>query len=97
MIRDHYMIIKRPIVTEKSTILNDEQNKVSFEVDMKANKREIKKAVEKLFGVAVIQVNTVKMKGKSVKRGKIKGRTSDWKKAIVTLKEGNKIDFFGGV
>jgi len=95
--KDPYSIIKLPVITEKSTTLKSEANKVVFQVDIRAKKPEIKQAIEKLFGVTVLKVNTIKMKGK-VKgfRGR-QGKRPDWKKAIVTLKEGDKIEFFEGV
>ncbi|SIS71595.1 50S ribosomal protein L23 [Alicyclobacillus vulcanalis] len=88
-------LIKRPIITERSTELMEE-NKYVFEVDRRANKVEIRKAVEKLFGVEVESVHTMNVRGKQKRVGKYVGRTSDWKKAIVKLKPGSKtIDFFG--
>ncbi|MCH8028467.1 MAG: 50S ribosomal protein L23 [Candidatus Dadabacteria bacterium] len=89
-------IIKQPLVTEKSTNLR-ENNCYVFSVDGKANKQEIKKAVENLFGVKVDKVRTLVTPGKSVKRfGRVVGRTSPCKKAYVKLKEGT-IEFFEGV
>jgi len=90
-----YQIIRRPVVTERGTRLREE-NKYLFEVDRRANKVEIKQAVEVLFNVRVAQVNTVSMKGKPKRLGRFVGRTSNWKKAIVTLKEGHSIEFFEG-
>lgn len=90
-----YQIIRRPVVTERGTALREE-NKYLFEVDRRANKIEIKQAVEALFNVKVVTVNTVSMKGKRKRLGRFVGRTSDWKKAIVTLKEGQSIEFFEG-
>ncbi|WP_328702030.1 50S ribosomal protein L23 [Alicyclobacillus fructus] len=88
-------LIKRPIITERSTELMEE-NKYVFEVDRRANKVEIRKAIEKLFGVEVESVHTMNVRGKKKRVGKFVGRTSDWKKAIVKLKPGSKtIDFFG--
>lgn len=88
-------LIKRPIITERSTELMEE-NKYVFEVDRRANKVEIRKAVEKLFGVQVDSVHTMNVRGKQKRVGKYVGRTSDWKKAIVKLKPDSKpIDFFG--
>lgn len=89
-----YSIIRRPLVTEKSTISRDEGNKFIFEVDKRANKIEIGKAVEKLFKVKVIDVRTMNMTGKKKRMGRVLGQKSDWKKAIVTLAEGNTIDMF---
>ncbi|ACV59713.1 MULTISPECIES: 50S ribosomal protein L23 [Alicyclobacillus] len=88
-------LIKRPIITERSTELMEE-NKYVFEVDRRANKVEIRKAIEKLFDVQVESVHTMNVRGKKKRVGKFVGRTPDWKKAIVKLKPGSKtIDFFG--
>lgn len=88
-------LIKRPIITERATELMEE-NKYVFEVDRRANKVEIRKAIEKLFDVKVAQVNTLNQTGKKKRVGRHMGRTSDRKKAIVKLTpESNPIDFFG--
>ena len=92
-----YDIIKRPLVTEKTTIQKDSFNQVSFEVDRKANRVEIKRAIEKIFNVRVVQVHTMQIKGKTKRRGHILGKRKDWKKAIATLMPGERIDFFEGV
>ena len=85
-----------PVITEKATI-GSEHGQVTFRVAMNATKPLIKKAVEELFSVKVKSVNTLRVKGKTkVFRG-FKGRRSDWKKAIVTLEEGESIDVMGGV
>ncbi|MBT0654456.1 50S ribosomal protein L23 [Geomobilimonas luticola] len=89
-----YDVIKRPLVTEKSTIEKDERNVIALEVDRNANKIEIKQAVEKLFKVEVDDVNTVNVAGKVKRVGKHIGKRSNWKKAYVTLKEGSNVDFF---
>jgi len=87
-------IIRRPIVlTEKSNLLRGE-NKVIFEVSRTANKIQIRQAVEKLFNVKVTSVNTLVMRGKDRKMGREKSKMQNWKKAMVTLKEGQNIDFF---
>ena len=91
-----YEVIKRPVITEKSTIQKEQSNQVSFEVDRRANKIEIKQAVEKLFKVDVITVNTMTMKGKVKRMGRFTGKRSDWKKAIVTLKQGQSLPFLEG-
>ncbi|HAN95862.1 MAG TPA: 50S ribosomal protein L23 [Firmicutes bacterium] len=88
-------IIKRPIITEKSTDLMA-QNKYTFEVDMRATKPQIKAAVEEIFGVKVEKVNTARIRGKLRRMGRHEGYTSDWKKAVVTLKPGHSIEVFGG-
>lgn len=97
MTMDLYHIIRKPIVTEKSTIMDETLNQVVFEVDTRANKHQIKDAVEKIFKVKVIKVNTMRMRGKPVRRGMIFSNLGNWKKAIVTLREGEQIDFYGGV
>ena len=91
MLLDVYQIIKRPHITEKTNILKNRDNKYVFVVDKRANKSEIKKAVEELFKVDVTKVNTLIMHGKKRRMGKNEGQRSDWKKAIVTLKKGEII------
>jgi len=87
-------IIRRPIVlTEKANRLRD-QNQVVFEVSRDANKIQIRDAVEKLFNVKVVNVNTLVMRGKDRRMGRAYGKMQNWKKAIVTLKAGDSIDFF---
>ena len=89
---DRYQIIKRPLRTEKSVADGEKANSYHFEVDLKANKIQIKEAIEKCFNVKVKGVRTLVRKGKT-RRVRFKlGRTKDWKKAIVTLKEGSTID-----
>jgi len=89
-----YDVIKKPLITEKTTVAKDEHNVIAFVVNGDANKIEIKQAVEKLFNTQVAAVNTVKVAGK-VKRTKTGlGKRSNWKKAYVTLKEGQNVDFF---
>lgn len=90
-------IIKRPLITEKTSLQKETSNQVSFEVARKANRIEIKKAVEKVFNVNVAGVRTIQVKGKVKRRGAILGKRKDWKKAVVTLKPGERIDFFEGV
>lgn len=88
-------IIKKPVVSEKSyDLLAD--NKYTFYVNTAANKIEIKKAIEEIFKVTVLNVNTLNIKGKEKRVGRAVGRTNDRKKAIVTLKEGDKIEVFEG-
>jgi large subunit ribosomal protein L23 len=94
---EEYKIIRRPIVTEKGSALKDENNQLVFEVHPDSNKSEIKKAVEKLFKVTVLTVRTQNRIGKRKRLGRMVGRRKSWKKAIVTLKEGNRVDFFEGV
>lgn len=95
--KDPYSIIIRPVVTEKSMGLKESMNKVSFEVHPKANKHEIKEAVERLFKVNVEKVNTIAVKGKRKRLGRFEGKKKDWKKAIVTLRPGDHIEFFEGM
>ena len=91
-----YDVIKRPIVTEKTTSQKELSNKVTFEVDRRANKIEIKQAVEKLFKVNVLDVHTMTVRGKVKRLGRFSGKRPDWKKAIVTLKEGETLPFLEG-
>ena len=91
-----YDIIKRPLITEKTSIQKEASNQVSFEVDRRANRVEIKKAVQSIFNVNVAGVRTMQVKGKVKRRGRILGKRKDWKKAIVTLGPGERIDFFEG-
>ncbi len=90
-------IIHKPIITEKSTIERELYNIVSFAVDLRANKVEIKSAVETLFDVKVLEVRTSRVRGKTRRMGKHSGRRPDWKKARVQLREGDSIEFFEGV
>jgi large subunit ribosomal protein L23 len=88
-------IIRRPIVlTEKANLLREKNNQVVFEVARNANKVEIKAAVQKLFNVKVMDVNTMIFRGKDRRMGRGYAKTQNWKKAVVTLKEGDSIDFF---
>lgn len=89
-------VIIHPLVTEKMANLQESENKVAFVVDRSANKIEIRKAVEEKFSVKVKKVATINMKGKMKRMGRFEGRRSHWKKAIVTLREGFKIDFYEG-
>ena len=92
-----YDILRGPVVTEKTTLQKELHNQVTFKVDKRANRVEIKDAVEKTFNTQVKQVRTVQVKGKVKQRGRIIGKRKDWKKAIVTLMPGQRIDFFEGV
>lgn len=97
MIRDAREIIKKPLISEKSTRMMEEM-KYAFQVDPKANKVEIKKAVEEIFKVKVKDVNTIRVSGKVKRTGAYTGRRPNWKKAIVTLEEGSKpIEIFEGL
>ena len=89
-------LVRRPIITEKSTELTEVSNKYVFEVSSDANKANVKKAVEFIFGVKVQKVNVINQMGKTKRfKGKL-GKRSDFKKAIVTLSEADRIDFAGG-
>ena len=92
-----YDIVKRPLDTEKTNRQKEDYHQFSFEVDRRANRIEIGNAVETLFNVKVDQVRTVQVKGKRKRRGRILGKRKDWKKAVVKLLPGERIDFFDGV
>ncbi|MES0350184.1 MAG: 50S ribosomal protein L23 [Desulfobacteria bacterium] len=92
-----YQIIKGPLITEKSTIQKELNNQLTFEVDRRANRVEIRHAVEKVFNVKVQQVRTMQIKGKVKRVGRTLGKRRDWKKAVVTLAKGENIEFFEGV
>jgi large subunit ribosomal protein L23 len=92
--RNIYQVIRRPIITEKSAALAEVGSKYAFEVDVKANKTEIKDAVQKLFNVRVTSVHTMVVHGKTKRFGSGFAEHSNWKKALVTLASGEKIDFF---
>ncbi|MDA3788646.1 MAG: 50S ribosomal protein L23 [Desulfobacula sp.] len=94
---EQYDIIRGPVVTEKTTLQKELNNQVTLKVDKRANRVEIKNAVEKSFNTKVKQVRTLQVKGKVKQRGRIIGKRKDWKKAIVTLMPGQRIDFFEGV
>ena len=91
-------VIRRPLVTEKSTMLREDTNVIAFEVDPHANKIEVKKAVEELFKVKVEEVRLFNVRGKMKRMGRWAGKRRDWRKAYVRLKEGEKApDFVEGV
>lgn len=94
---DIYSVIKRPLITEKSTIARNEENQYCFEVDRRATKIEIRNAVEKIFKVRVLDVRTVNMVGKKKRLGRITGKKSNWKKAIISLPTGSSIEIYEGV
>ena len=93
----YHHLIKGSIITEKTHALRETGNKVTFRVAVKANKIEIRKAIEELFKVKVLAVNTIQMKGKKKRLGRTEGVRPDWKKAIVTLATGEKIAGFEGM
>ena len=90
-------IIKRPLITEKTSIQKAVSNQLSFEVDRRANRIEIKRAIEDIFKVNVANVRTMQVKGKVKRRGRIVGKRRNWKKAIVKLMPGERIEFFDGI
>lgn len=92
---DIYKVIRRPIVTEKATALKAEANKVVFEVASWSNKIEIRHAVEKIFSVKVNDVQTLRIRGKQKRMGSHVGMRQNWKKAVVSLAEGDDIDVLG--
>ncbi|BAD42055.1 MAG: 50S ribosomal protein L23 [Symbiobacterium thermophilum] len=89
-------IILKPLITEKS-VAKMSEGKYAFKVRLDANKTQIKQAIEEIFGVTVVRVNTMRVRGKLRRQGKYIGRRSDWKKAIVQLKEGDSIKVFEGL
>lgn len=93
--KDAYSVIKRPLITEKTMNLTA-LGKYAFEVDPNANKIEIARAVEEIFGVEVVKVNTVNVKPKTKRLGRFEGKTGGMKKAYVTLKPGQRIQIFEG-
>jgi len=92
----NYKLLKQPHLTEKTMVQKEAENKVTFLVDLAANKTEVKKAVEKAFNVTVTAVHTIKTHGKKKRVGRYVGLRSDRKKAVVTLKDGDKIEYFEG-
>jgi large subunit ribosomal protein L23 len=92
-----FEVIKKPLVTEKNTILMSEQNQYGFQVDIEAKKPQIKKAVEKIFKVKVKKIRTLIIRGKTKAYRQSLGKRPNWKKAYVTLAEGQKIELFEGV
>ena len=94
---DIYQIIKEPHVTEKATLQKEWSNQISFKVHKRANKIEIKRAVEMLFKTKVVDVKVMNVRGKQRRVGKNTGKRPDWKKAMVTLGPGENVDFFEGL
>jgi len=92
--RSIFEVIKRPIISEKSTALAEVAGKYVFEVAPQANKQEIREAIQSLFNVKVRNVRTMMMQGKMKRVGRFETKQANWKKALVTLAEGQKIDFF---
>ena len=91
------MILKRPLVTEKTSKLQESKNQYVFLVDVNANKIEIKRQIEKKFGVSVTSVNTMNYEGRKARVGRFFGKKSDFKKAVVTLLKDHKLDFYDQV
>ena len=96
MNKSQFNLIIEPHITEKVLVLKEEQNKIIFKVRPDANKIELKSAIEDIFKVTVEKIATIKMKGKKKRLGLHQGKRSDWKKAIVTLKDGDSIEYFEG-
>lgn len=94
--KSQYNVLLEPYLTEKVVFLKEDGNQVVFKVRPDSNKIEIKNAVESIFSVDVEKVATIKLKGKPKRQGRFEGKRADWKKAIITLKEGQKIDYFEG-
>jgi large subunit ribosomal protein L23 len=94
-------ILKKPLLTEKVTQLTEKLNRYAFKVDHRANKIEIKAAIEKMYGVNITAVNTMKyvgkLKSRNTKGGMVSGRAATYKKAIITLKDGETIDFYNSI
>jgi large subunit ribosomal protein L23 len=95
-VKDLKRVLRRPLITEKSTVAKETANQVVFEVDKRANKIEIRQAVEKIFNVQVLEVRTANFEGKKKRMGRQTGKRSDWKKAYVTLAPGHNVEFFEG-
>jgi large subunit ribosomal protein L23 len=94
---DIYKIIKEPHLAEKANLVKEKYNQITLKVDKRANKIEIKSAVEKIFKKKVLDVNTINVEGKKRRMGRNIGKKIDWKKAIVTLAPGETIEFFEGM
>ena len=92
--KDLSKVIKRPLITEQGAIMREMHNQYYFEVAPEANKHEIRHAVEHYFGVKVTQVRTMNYRGKVKRMGRFSGKRADWKKAVVTLQQGDSIDLF---
>lgn len=94
-------ILQKPILTEKASALTEKANRFSFKVDHKANKLQIKKAIEEMYDVTIVALNTMvvvgKLKSRNTKGGIVSGRAAKYKKAIVTLKDGDTIDYYANI
>ena len=91
-----FEVLRAPKMSEKTLSLKEEANQFAFEVDQRANKIQIKESIEKSFKVSVLKVRTMNVRGKKKRLGRYQGLKSSWKKAIVTLKEGDTIEYFEG-
>ncbi len=94
--RDPRTVVREPIVTEKSLVARDENGKYVFEVAINANKQEVRSAIENIFHVHVKSVNIMRLKGKRKRLGRFEGKRPDWKKAVVTLIKGERIEELSG-
>jgi large subunit ribosomal protein L23 len=94
---DPHQIIIKPVISEKSYNLIETENQYTFQVDKRANKNQIKRSIEEAFDVQVHKVNTVNVKSKPKRQGFYRGRTATWKKAVIRLAEGERIELFEGV
>jgi len=92
-----YNVLLNPLLTEKATMLKEDNNQVLFKVARDANKIDVKRAVEEVFKVKVSKVRMINYRGKKKRMGRYEGKRPDWKKAIVTLQKGEKLDFIEGV
>ncbi len=94
-------ILQKPILTEKASALTEKSNRFTFRVDHRANKLQIKSAIEKMYGVNIVALNTMvvvgKLKSRNTKGGMVSGRSPKYKKAIVTLKDGETIDYYANI
>lgn len=94
-------ILQKPILTEKASALTEKGNRFTFKVDYRANKLQIKQAIEQMYGVSIVDVNTLivqgKLKSRNTKAGMVVGRSPKYKKAIVSLKEGETIDYYANI
>jgi large subunit ribosomal protein L23 len=94
--RSQFNLIRKPHITEKVLLLKEGGNKVVFRIDVNTNKIELKRAIESIFKVTVEKIATINVKGKKKRQGRWEGKRADWKKAVVTLKEGDTIEYFEG-
>ncbi len=92
-----YDVIRRPLITEKANLDKERRNAYHFEVPVTVDRQEVKEAIERVFAVKVEDVRTITVRGKMKRMGRFFGRRPGWKKAIVTLREGDKIDLFEGM